>query len=218
VLIPPAGRLRAIIFDLDEVLLARDAAWRHALEEAIVVVCGERVDAAPLAAEYRTRPWRHVLNVVLRDRDQIESCESLCREFFGRSAMKKLLVHEGIGMALDSLRARQVEMGAISREPHPIALKQVQSTGLDRFLSVLSAQPEGEQWDALARFERCLRFLEYPASACAFVSHDAWDLETVSREGAECYRAGWANANDGEFPALSAPGELAAVAGMRTGS
>lgn len=211
---PQPGRLRAIIFDLDETLLAREAAWRHALEEALIVVCGERIDTGPLADEYRLRPWRHALSVVLRDRSQIDTCEALCRELFSRSAMKKLLVHEGLGMALDVLRGARVEMGAISREPHGVALKQVQSTGLDRFLAVLSAQPEGEAWDPLARFEECRQFLEYPAEACAFVSHDAGDLRAVSREGAECYVAGWANANSGEFPALSAPSELAAVAGV----
>jgi len=211
---PQPGRLRAIIFDLDEALLAREAAWRHALEEALIVVCGERIDTTPLASEYRLRPWRHALSVVLRDRSQIDTCEALCRELFARSAMKKLLVHEGIGMALDSLRGARIEMGAISREPHPVALKQIQSTGLDRFLAVLSAQPEGEAWDPAARFEECRGYLDYPVTACAFVSHDAWDLQAVSRVGAECYLAGWANANNGEFPALSAPAELAVVAGV----
>ena len=51
---PRSSVLRAIVFDLDNVLLTREAAWRYAVEESVVVVTGQRIDARPLA-RFRTR-------------------------------------------------------------------------------------------------------------------------------------------------------------------
>lgn len=207
-LVPGPPNLRAIIFDLDEALLVRGEAWRYAVEEAVVSVTGERIDARPLSDEYRTRPWRHALSIVLSNREQIGRCEELCVEMFRRSSMKKLLVHDGLGVALDALRGRGVEMGAISHEPHALALKQIESTGLDRFLSVLSPTPEGSAWDPEARFEECITFLERDAGQCAFVAPAAYDLRAVEAAGARCYEAGWAAQEPSGYPALSKPGEL----------
>ena len=207
-LVPGTPSLRAIIFDLDEALLLRSEAWRYAVEEAVVSVTGQRIDARPLCAEYRTRPWRHALSIVLSDLEQIGRCEALCTEMFQRSCMKKLLVHDGIGVALDSLRGLGVEMGAISHEPHALAIKQVQSTGLDRFLSVLSTTPEGSHWDPAERFADCLAFLERDASQCAFVAPAAADLRAVEAAGATCYEAAWAAMEPSGYPALGGPGEL----------
>ncbi len=213
---------KAIIFDLDEALLDSRRAWQYAIEEAIASTCRRRVDAGPLAGEYRRRPWSHALAVLIDDPTERDRCEHLCREIFYRSGMKRLLVHDGIGMGLDYLRSRQVEIGAISREPHGVALKQIQSTGLDRFLTVLSATPE-ERWDAGNRFEDCLRFLGYEATACAFVSGDTADLRAVEARGGPCFAPGWLEPVPGRpvipspadiFPVLSAgPGDQAAASG-----
>ncbi|HEY5477136.1 MAG TPA: hypothetical protein VIK11_10515 [Tepidiformaceae bacterium] len=135
---------------MDEALLDSRDAWQYAVEEAIASVCARRIDAGPLAMEYR--PLQHALAILVDDPQQRERCELLCREILTRGAMKRLLVHEGICMARARLRARQIEVGAISREPHAIALKAIASTGLDRFLSVLAATPAGSHWDAGERF------------------------------------------------------------------
>jgi beta-phosphoglucomutase-like phosphatase (HAD superfamily) len=182
---------RAIIFDLDEVLLDSSKAWQYAVEESIASVCARRIDAGPLAEEYRRRPLRHALAVLIDDPAQRDRCEQLSREILYRGAMKRLLVHDGISMALDRLRARQIEAGAISREPHAIALKQIQSTGLDRFLSILAATPEDEPWDPGERFAHCLSFLGYDASACVYISAEPADLEAIKRTGCICFAPGW---------------------------
>ncbi|MCC7365211.1 MAG: HAD hydrolase-like protein [Dehalococcoidia bacterium] len=204
-------RFRAVIFDLDEVLLAREGAWRYTVEEAVASVTGRRIDTRALAAEYRARPWRHVLSVVVDDAHARLECEELCAEMFARSGLKRLLVHEGIGMALDHVRAARVEMGAISREPHSVAVKQVQSTGLDKFLAVLAASPEG-RWDPVARLEQAIAFLEYPVEACAFVSGDALDLAAAARAGFTAVGAEWAGTEPGgPFATVAVPGELAGL-------
>ncbi len=87
--------VRAVIFDFDEALLVRAPAWRYTVEEAVASVTGRRVDASPLAEAYRGRPWRHALEILLDDHSDVPDCEDLCQEIFTRSAMKKLLVHEG---------------------------------------------------------------------------------------------------------------------------
>ncbi len=197
---------KAIIFDLDEVLLDSSRAWQYAIEEAVASICRTRIDAGPLADEYRRRPWSHALAVIVEDPLQRERCEQLCREIFYRSGMKRLLVHDGISMGLDHLRSRQVEVGAISREPHGIALKQIQSTGLDRFLSVLSATPE-ERWDPGERFADCLGFLDYEASVCAFVSADMADLRSVEARGGRCFAPGWLEPVPGR-PVIPSPADI----------
>ena len=144
-------------------------------------------ECAELVDEYLRRPWSHVLAIVVEDREQAARCEALCAEMYQRSAMKRLLVHEGIGMALDRLRGERIEMGAVSREPHAIALKQAESTGLDRFLAVLAPTPPGAPWDAAARFADCLAYLGRDAAQTAFVSPDADDRASVEGTGARIF-------------------------------
>jgi phosphoglycolate phosphatase-like HAD superfamily hydrolase len=203
-----ARAVSAVIFDLDETLLARERAWAYAVEEAVVSVTGRRVDASPLFDAYRQRPWRQALVVLLDDPASRDACEPLCDEIYRRSAMKRLLVQEGVGMALDVLRGASVEVGAISREPHATARLQLESTGLDRFMTVLSATPPGERWDPLARAETCRQFLGRPAERCVFVSHDAADLGSVARAGYRCLAAGWACGGQPAGPVLAHPADL----------
>ncbi|MCC6386505.1 MAG: HAD hydrolase-like protein [Dehalococcoidia bacterium] len=206
-------RFRAIVFDLDQVLLARETAWRYAIEEAVIAVTGRRVDARALAAEYHLRPWRHALSILVSDAEEGARCETLCVEMFRRSAMKKLLVHEGIGMALDAVRGERVEMGAISREPHVVALRQVQSTGLDRFIAVLSATPEGQPWQPGERIADCLAFLQTEPARAAYVASDRFDLAEAARAGLVPVFAGWAGQPAVEgVRRLETPGALGRLA------
>lgn len=205
--------LRAVIFDLDEALLDTRRAWRYTLEEALVSVTGRRIDAGPLLEEYRRRPLRDALGIVLDDPADRDRCEQLARTMFERSAMKQLLVHEGIGMALDELRGARVEMGAISRRPHTLAIKQIHSTGTDRFLAVLSPTPPGERWDAAARVEECVRYLEHPRGAVAFVSGDVFDLRTVARANVAGFTAGWVAERETGFPVVPEARSLLRVLG-----
>ena len=179
-----SARPRAVVFDLDEALLDRRRAWQYALEEAVIGVTGRRVDSAPLVDEYLRRPGSHVLAIVVDDRDHASRCQALCAELFQRSAMKRLLVHDGIGMALDRLRGERIEMGAVSREPHAVALKQAESTGLDRFLAVLAPTPPGAAWEPATRFADCLAYLGRDPAEAAFVSPDTDDRAGVEGTGA----------------------------------
>jgi phosphoglycolate phosphatase-like HAD superfamily hydrolase len=209
----PQGAIRAVIFDLDEALLQRAPAWCYSVEQAVLSVSGKRIDAALLAEEYRARPWAHVLPVVLEDASFLSRCTDLCETIFYRSAMKRLLVHEGLGMALDALRGGRIEIGAITREPHANAIKQVQSTGLDRFLAVLAATPPGEPWHPGARIAQCLGFLDRTPDECVFVSHEGRDLAVAARVGCSCFLAGWASRESGDYPALAEPSGLAVFLG-----
>ncbi|MFN0094715.1 MAG: HAD family hydrolase [Dehalococcoidia bacterium] len=213
----PTPWLRAVVFDLDEALLDRSRAWRYALEQAVLVVTGQRVDARAIEAEYRTRPWRHALSVVVADTKDLGRCEEVCRDMYARSAMKHLLVHDGLGMALDSLRGARIDMCAVSREPHRIALTQMESTGLDRFLGVLAATPAGEAWDAGERIAHCLTFLDRPAAVAAFVSGDLGDIGAAVRLGLHAAVAGWTGAESMRQPTLSHPRELAGLARLLGG-
>jgi beta-phosphoglucomutase-like phosphatase (HAD superfamily) len=202
--------LRAVIFDLDEALLDRSKAWAYTVEEAVASVTGRRIDAAPLAIEYSNRPWRHALGIVLSDPDELEAAASLCGDMYARSALKRLLVQEGAGMALDALRGASVEIGAISREPHAIARRQVDSTGLDRFLAVLSPTPDREHWDPGARLAECRGFLEYEPPKCAFIAADARALEAGRDAGFMAFVAGWCGSAPGRtFPVLDQPSSVA---------
>lgn len=201
--------IRAVIFDLDEALLVREGAWRYAVEEAVASVAGRRVDAAPLAAEYRHRPWHHALAILLDDRDQVNRTTRLCQEFYERSAMKRLLVHEGVGMALDRLRGDCIEMGAVTHERHALALKQLESTGLDRFLTVLAPTAAGAAWDLAARLADAIGYLGVPPSATAFIGTDAQDLAAAARAGLVVHQAGWAAAEcRGDWDVLPTPASL----------
>jgi hypothetical protein len=206
----PAG-LRAILFDLDEALLSRGKAWQYAIEESVVCVSGRRVSASGLVEEYRNRPWRHALAIVLDDPDEIDRCERLAAQMFERSALKRLTVHEGLGMALDRLRGARVELGAITRERHAFALKQIQSTGLDRFLTVLSATPAGEQWDVCTRLGDCLRFIERAPEACAFVAPDSFDRRQAAGMGFGCYLPAWVLGGATDPQSVRSPADLASL-------
>jgi len=196
---------RAVIFDLDRCLIDSRNAWRYCIEESIAAATGRRPDAAALVDEYHTRPWLDALSILTGDRSEAHRCEELCATMFERSAMKKLLVFEGIGMALDGLRGERMELGAISRLPHALAVKQVQSTGLDRFVAVVAAGP----WAPAEQVGRCLAFLEAPAEACAFVSGTEGDLRLALSLGLAAYRAGWAAGSAEEIAgAIAAPSAL----------
>ncbi len=195
---------RALIFDLDRCLIDSRNAWRYCVEESLAAALNRRLSAAELVEEYHVRPWRDALGVLVDPREA-QRCEELCETMFGRSAMKKLLVHEGVGMALDALRGERVELGAISRLPHALALKQVQSTGLDRFVAVLSSTPDGEAWRPAERVADCLAFLESPPTESAFASGDSRDRAAVAASGLAVFAAGWAAGADNEDGAVQAP-------------
>lgn len=203
--------VKAVIFDLDEVLLDRRRAWQYALEEGVAMVCGQRVDGGPLVSEYISRPWRHAVMVVVPDPAASDACENACAQIYARGAQKRLLVHEGVGMGLDWIRSAQIEMGAISREPHDLAIKQLQSTGLDRFMTVLSPTPGGSPWDAAARCTECLAFLRREPESCAFVSNDEADITGVERTGCRGLLAAWAGREGGSHPAVTTPAMLGPV-------
>lgn len=209
----PSGRPapKAVIFDLDEALLDRRRAWQFAIEEAVAVVSGRRVSATPLLEEYRLRPWSHALSVILDSPEERMRCARLCVQMFERSSLKRLLVHEGTGMGLDHLRAEAIEIGAISRERHNLALKQLQSTGLDKFVTVLATTPEGGEWSVASRISQCLAFLERSPGQVAFVSGEGRDLEAAHAEGAVVFEACWAAREATGFPAIYEPGEVAAT-------
>lgn len=200
---PEAGRWqppKAVIFDLDHALIDSRKAWQYAVEESVAVACGRRIDARPLTGEYHRRPWIHALSLIIPDRAERQQCEQLCIEISRRSALKKLLVHEGMGMALDTVRAARIEVGAMSREAHSLALKQAQSTGLDRFLSVLAATPAGAPYDPEARLAQCLAFVERQAAQCVVVSAEPEDRRAAAAAGCPLLYPAWA----GEPPAGAA--------------
>lgn len=204
---------RALIFDLDRCLIDPRNAWRYCIEESLASRLGRRVDASDLVEEYHTRPWRDALSV-LADPAESARCAELCATMFERSAMKKLLVHEGVGMALDALRGERIELGAISRQPHALAVKQVQSTGLDRFLAVVATTPPGEPWDAGARIQQCLTFLEASPEQAAFVSGERRDRERAAQVGLRAYTAAWAtddSSGEDDSPVASADAVLPRV-------
>lgn len=197
-----------MIFDLDEVLLDVRRAWQYTVEEAVAGVCGRRESAAPLVEEYWRRPWRDALGILVSEIEERDRCEALCLRIYERSAMKRLLVHEGVGMGLDRIRASRIEMGAISRAPHGPAVRRIESTGLDRFLAVLSPTAAGEPWDVAARLGDCLAFLRYEPSQCVFVSGDGHDLSVAAAEGLRPLEAQWAAPEPTGYPAVASPGAL----------
>lgn len=206
------GPFRAVIVDLDEVLLLREPAWRYALEEAVAAATGERVDAARISSEYRFRPWRQALAVVLRDAAAAPRVEALCQDMYERSAMKRLLVQDGVGMVLDRFRGEGVEVGAVSREPHHVARKQIESTGIDRFLAALSARgPKAS--DMLAAVYDCVAFMEHEARVCAFVGPDPEVLRLAEAAGLSVFEAAWEQPASGQFAALESPRALLRLLG-----
>lgn len=197
-----------MIFDLDRCLIDSRRAWRYCVEESLAIATNRRVSALELMDEYHVRPWRDSLRVLAGPGDDIARCADLCESMYDRSAMKQLLVHEGVGMALDALRGERIEIGAISRHPHARALKQVESTGLDRFVAVLSATPAGEAWEPAERIAACLRFLESPPREAVFVSADPYDLRAAEAVGLSVLAAAWPPGAEHHDGAVSAPSGL----------
>jgi len=174
----------------------------------VVMVCGCRIDGAPLVSEYSKRPWRHAVTLVVPDIAAREACEAACARIYHRGAQKRLLVHDGVGMSLDWIRSAQLAMGVVSREPHEVALKQLQSTGLDRFMTVLAPTPAGQAWDSEARLRECIGYLRCAAAECAFVSSEDLDLEGAERLGCRVATAAWAGRGGGSRPAVTTPAML----------
>lgn len=204
---------RAIIFDLDRSLIDSRNAWRYCIEESLASATGRRFIASELVDEYHTRPWRDALRILAPLPEDADRCEGLCQTMFERSAMKRLLVHEGIGMALDALRGEAIELGAISRLPHPVAVKQIQSTGLDRFLAVVAPTPAGEAWNVAARIQQCLTFLEAEPVRSAYAGADPYDLKTAKASGLRAYCTLWvpaARGNPGDV-SFDLPGSMQSI-------
>lgn len=200
--------IKAVVFDLDEVLLDRGRAWQYAVEEGIAMVCGRRVDAGPLVAEYLHRPWRHAVSVVVADAGERDACEEACAQIYRRGAQKRLLVHEGVGMGLDWIRSAQMVIGVVSREPHAVALKQLQSTGLDRFMTVLAPTAAAQPWDSMARVRECVSYARFEPGECVFVSGDECDLDATAALGCRGMLAAWAGRGGGSRPTVTTPAML----------
>jgi phosphoglycolate phosphatase-like HAD superfamily hydrolase len=190
--------LRGVVFDLDRTLIDSRRAWCYAIEEALVATRGERIDAAPLAAEYQYRPWRDAISILESERPRQDRCVVLCEAIYARSAMKRLLVFDGIGMMLDELRGARMDIGAISRLPHQMARKQIESTGLERFVTVLESATDEEPWHAPSLVRRCSAFFETEAVSYVGLPED---VEMVGALGLRCYTATW-------------PGDVPGHAGM----
>lgn len=199
-------RPKAIVFDLDTAVIDRRRAWQYALEEAVLTVAGTRVDARSLVAEYHARPWSHAAAILVDDPLLVARCVELCEQYFRRSALKRLLVFEGIGMVLDRLRGDRIEMGGITREMHANAMRQIESTGVDRFLAVL-APTNDAGWNPLLRFRECLAYLQRDVSETVFVTALRSDAEPVAATGVPFVLAGWGQATiDGD--AATHPSQL----------
>ncbi len=206
-----SGPPKAAIFNLDSVLIDSRKAWQYTVEEAVAATCGRRINAQPLVDEYHRRPWPHALALLLPDRAERERCERVCVEISRRSGLKKLLVHEGIGMALDSLRAGSIEVGAITPQQHNLAVKQAQSTGLDRFLAVLAASPNGEPYDPAARLAQCTAFLERDPSDCAVVFADGEERRCAADAGFRVLFPAWVAEPPEGVKAISTPNQILAA-------
>lgn len=202
---------RLAVFDLDRALIDSRPAWRYAIEESVISVTGKRVSAGPLVDEYHQRPWRHALGILVRDPEEAGRCEALCVELHGRSAMKRLLVFEGIGMALDALRAERIDMAGVTRLDHRTAMKQVQSTGLDRFLAYVAAPHAGEAIDFGGLFRACCDALERGPHQVAAVVPGGRDQETALAAGAVAYCPLWAPGAEPAGVPIAEPADMLAA-------
>lgn len=201
---------RLAVFDLDRVLIDSRPAWRYAIEESVISVTGKRVSAAPLVEEYHQRPWRHALAVLVDNAADAGRCEALCVEMHGRSAMKRLLVFEGIGMALDALRAERIDMAGVTRLDLRTAMKQVQSTGLDRFLAYVAAPRAGQAFNFEDLFRACCNVLESGPQQVAAVVAGAGDQETAMAAGGVAYCPLWAPGAEPAGIAIAEPADMLA--------
>ena len=72
-----------------------------------------------------------------------------------------------------------------------------QATGVDRFLTVLSATPEGEEWAVGTRASECLSYFGREAEGCVFVGAEDRDLEAARGMGLVGLQAGWSPRTEG---------------------
>lgn len=184
-------RPRLVVFDLDRALIDSRPAFTYALEEAVAAVTGRRISARDLADAYHARPWREALRILLDDPRERDAAEALCEQYAARSALKRLLVFEGIGMALDELRGELIEMAAISRLSYPLARKHAESTGLDRFLTVI-VPPRGGAYAPADQLAECLSLLDTHPTETAFVAPGRYERAAADRAGAIAFTAAWA--------------------------
>jgi phosphoglycolate phosphatase-like HAD superfamily hydrolase len=198
---------RLVIFDLDRAIIDARPAFAYAIEEAIAAVTGRRISARELADAYHARPWRDALRILLDDPRERDAAEDLCLQYAARSALKRLLVFEGVGMALDALRAAQIDMAAITRHPYQLARKQIESTGLDRFFALVVPPPEG-RFDPLAQLGECFRLLETAPAESALVAPGRFERTAAERAGAVAVTAAWSVEHDPGGIDVAAPGEL----------
>jgi phosphoserine phosphatase len=213
------SEIRGAVFDLDEVLLNKRAAWAYTVEQALLSVAGRRTEPMALADEYRHRPWRDALLVLEPDREHVAAAAALCGKLWLRSALKRITVHAGIGMALAGLLAGGISMAAVTSVALPLARRQAQAAGVDRFLFALernedAAGADGNLYAAMAGL------LHLRPGDVAFVSGDGAALRSASSQGLRPFKAAWAPGGGGSFPLFEEPGDLRrlrAEAGSRAG-
>lgn len=199
---------RLVIFDLDRALVDSRPAFSYTLEEALAAVTGRRVTCRDLADEYHVRPWRDALRILLDDPAQRDACEALCHAYAERSALKRLLVFEGIGMALDTLRAERIDMAAFTRLPLSLARKYTESTGLDRFLILIAAPPLGGTYSPRDQLERCFTLLETDPATAAVVAPGRHERTAAEALGAHAFTPAWAVQADPGTLSVATPGDL----------
>lgn len=180
---PPYPRRVAAIFDLEGLLLDLRPAWAFAVEQAVAAVTGRTVDALPLADEYLGRPWAHALAVLVPEAEAARRAESVCARLFVTSAIKRVTVPQGLGVALDALREARIELGVVSRQTHATALRQLEATGLDRFFTVLAPTPDGTLWDVVQRIEACLQYLDLGPPDALFMTVDKHEAKRARAAG-----------------------------------
>lgn len=175
-------------------------------------IANRRISAESLVEEYQRRPWSESLRILLDDPNDLSQAKKLCQRIAERSAMKKLLVFDGTGMALDDVRGAHLEIGAISRLPHAVALKQAQATGLDRFLTVLSATPIGRAWEPGARASECLSYFGREPASCLFIGASDQDIDQALQVGLVALRAGWSHGlGKSQSEGVRSPGAVATM-------
>ena len=93
--------VRAVIFDLDECVIDSRPAWAYTVEQTLLAITGRQLRVSnELVEEYRRRPWRHAFAILTSDTGEADRCCALAETMYHRSGLKRLLVHDGIGMAI----------------------------------------------------------------------------------------------------------------------